>query len=144
VLVSLVLVFVLLAFAVDKAYAGGGYGHGRGHGGGHGYGRSHSRSYARHRGYRGHRGGYYGRGYGGYGYNGWDSFGYGLAGGIGYGVGAGLVDLITRPRPVIVYDNIQPVIVRERVIIQKPIRYTPPPIDYRYHKIIKPEPIWEH
>lgn len=137
-LTSLVIMFILLVFAVDTAYArGGGQGHGRGHGGGHSYGRVHNRHGARHRGYRGHRRGVYSRGYG---RNGWDSFGYGF----GTGIGIGLVNWIATPRPVIVYDNIQPVIVQERVIIQKPARYTPPPVDYRYHKIIEPEPLWEH
>lgn len=135
-LVSVVIMFALLVFAVDRASASG-------HRGGGHHGNGHSRSYGGHRGH--HRGnryrhsGYSNRRYYG-GYNGWNDIGYGLA----VGAGIGIVNYVLTPRPIVVYTNTPRVIVQEPVIVEERRRYIPPPIDYRYHKIIKPEAIWEH
>lgn len=136
ILIALVFLFAMIVFGVDKANA-------RGHGGGGGHGNGHSRSYGGHRAHRRgnryrHRG-YSNRRYHG-GYNGWDDIGYGLA----VGAGIGIINYLLTPQPIVVYDNTQRVIVQEHVIIETPRRYVPPPIDYRYHKIIEPEAIWEH
>lgn len=131
VLVALVLLFSMLVLAVDNAYARGGEHHG-----GYGYGRSYNHHGSRHGGYRGYRRSYYG---GGYGYNNWE---YGLA----VGAGIGFVNWIATPRPYY-HDRVivREVPVRTKVIyIEKEKRYTPPKIDYRYHKIIEPEAVWEH
>lgn len=116
----LVILFILMIFAVDKAYAGGGYGN---HGGGMGHTRSYRGGGRHYSGHRYNRGGYgYRRSYGGYGHNGWNDLGYGLATGVGVGLGVGIVNLITTPRYTnnVYYDNNPRVILQRPVIIERP------------------------